>query len=167
MLLNNYPRLLLLLCSSLILATSYAKEISLRQALGNSVVIIDNHTIAEMAKLKIMSVAESQQYAHTSADRFSGYPIIGKLKPLEKVKSQQLAKLILDNNNYVFNVLRRCKNHSLYGIRFKQGQKKIELALGIPCNQTIITFKDNEKIKWWGEVLGDKVTKKVLMLLGE
>lgn len=162
-----YLKLLLPICSSLFLTTSYAQEPTLRQALGDAVNTVENHTLAEAARLKLVSVAESRRYALKTDDRISGYPIIGKLVSLDKEKSQQLTKLLLDKNNYAYGVLRRCKNYSLHGIRFTLGKQKVEVALGTPCNQTIITFKDKQITKWWGEVLGDKATKKVLMLLSE
>ena len=147
--------------------TSHATDNTLRQTLGGAVNVIEHPILVETARLNLVSVTKSRQYAFKTTDRISGYPITGKLVSLNKEKSQQLAKLLLDKNNYAYGVLRRSKNQSMYGIRYTQGPLKVEIALGIPCNQTIVTFKVRENIKRWGEVLGDKATKKVLALLGE
>lgn len=165
--LKPIPALLLLTATSILsVATSYATDITLRETLASAVNIIQLHTRTEMARLNVVSIAESQQYAITTSNRIAGYPFTGKLANLDKEKSQQLAKLLLDKNNYA-NIRQRCLNDYFHGIRFSKDQQKIEFALGIPCNQVVIAFHDGEVIKWWGGILGDDAVSKVITLLGE
>lgn len=131
---------------------------------SGAVNIIKHHNRAETARLKGVSVEKTQRYALKGANRIAGYPVLGKLATINPHNSSRLAKLLLDENNYI-HVLRRCKNHSFHGIRFSQRKQKVELYLGIACNQVGIVFQDNNKIIWWGSVLGNSVTKEVLSIL--
>lgn len=167
---KNWPdyvfKLFLLVGGSLVYSTGCAQEMSLRQAFGGAVDIIEQHTIAEVVRLKVVSVTESRQYTFKTIDRIVGYPATGKLVSLNKEKSQQLTTLLLDKNNYA-NIRQRCLNQYFHGIRFSKGQQKVEVAFGIPCNQVIVAFQNGEKVKWWGGVLGSQAARQVQTLLGE
>jgi len=150
----------------LFLPAPHAEQMSLRQSLVQTLDIIEKHTSAVTARLKVVSVAESQQYALTASDRIAGYPVTGEATNLDKAKSHQLALLLLDNNNYI-NIRQRCANQYFHGIRFSKDQQIIEVAIGIPCNQVLVVSPDGKKTKWWGGVFGDTATKQALQLLGK
>lgn len=113
-----------------------------------------------------MSYKESNQLALKTTDRIAGYPVTGKLTDIDKEKSQQLKQLLLDKNNYV-NIRQRCLNQYFHGIHFIKDSKKVEFAIGIPCNQVFVAFLDGDKTQWWGSTLGNVAMKQVLSLLGE
>lgn len=123
-----------------------------------------HHSHAETARLKPVSVDESRQKALTSTERIAGYPVVGELKNLSPEKSAQLAKLLLDKNNYR-NILKRCANQYFHGIRFSKGEQKVEIAIGVACQQTVMVIQDDKGIKWWGSVLRDAAYKKALSIL--
>lgn len=159
-------KLFLLISSGLIISTSCAEEMTLRQEFGIAFDIIKRNSFAEIARLKVVSVEESRQQVFKTTDRIAGYPVLGKLVNLNIKTSQELVSLLLDKNNYA-NIRQRCQNQFFHGIRFSKDKQKIEFALGIPCNQVLIAFKNKEKIEWWGGVLGNKAAKQVQSLLRE
>lgn len=161
-----FIKLVLLICSGLITTTGCAQEPDLRQALGTAVDILQHHTHAEKAHLKVVGVPESRQQVFKKADRIAGYPITGKLVSLDKNISQQLTTLLLDKSNYA-DIRQRCQNQYFHGIRFSKGKEIIEIAIGVSCNQVLAAFRDGKETKWWGGVLGNEFAKQVLTLLRE
>lgn len=165
----EYGKLLLLMC---LIAATFYPQISfshgngnpLLHTLGSTANIVEHHTLAKTARLKVVSVTESHKHALKSADRIAGYPATTKLETLTKEKSQQLATLLLDKNNYA-NIRQRCENRYFHGIRFSKDQEKAEVALGVPCNQLLAVFRKGTEIKWWGGVLGNEAARQVLTLL--
>jgi len=155
---------LFFLSSLYILPLSYAQQPTLSEALGASADIIKNHTSAKSATMETVSVAESRKYAFISDMRMAGYPVKGTLRELNKQESGLLARLLAHDKNYI-NVLRRCKNQSFKGIRFNKKAKKIEVAIGLPCNQVLVAYADKNHVQWWGGILDEKIASLVLMLL--
>lgn len=167
---KNWPdfkfKLFLIIGYSLFSTTGYTQEEFLRQTLGSTVNIIEQHTQAQYARLKVVSYKESNQLALKTDDRIAGYPVTGKLTAIDKEKSQQLTKLLLDKNNYG-NIRQRCLNQYFHGIRFIKGSKKVEFAIGVPCNQVFVAFQVKNETKWWGSSLGNVAMKEVLGILPE
>ena len=153
-----------MLCSFALFSTSHAQQASLRQTLNNNVNTIKQHECAKTASLKVVDVAETHQYALTKDDRIAGYPLMEELLELDKEKSKDLADIILDHNNYA-DIRQRCQNKFLYGIRFNKGNKKIEVAIGVPCSQVLVVFQDKGETKWWGGVFGNMAMEQVLNFL--
>lgn len=167
---KNWPKIhlkfiFLISFSLFILSTSYAQEAhSLQETLGKTAAIIEHHTCAETTKLLVASVAESRQNAFKSNDHIAGYPTQGKLQSLNKANSNQLANLLLDNNSYV-NIRQRCANQFFHGIRFSRENEIVEVAIGVPCDQVVVVFKDGKETKWWGGTLGKAISTQILSLL--
>jgi len=141
------------------LSTSYADEKSITDVLGTSAEIIKKQTSTKIAKLRTVSVEESRQNALKTNNRIAGYPLTSAMMSLNKTQSTQLAKLILDSNNYA-NIRQRCLNRFFNGIRFIKDDKIIEVAIGVPCNQLLLVFKDSKNNKWWGGTLGNSAAEK-------
>ncbi len=147
------------------LMNSYAEDNSLKDALNDHALFtLLHHKNAQTGSLEVVSVAESQEKTLNGKDRIVGYPIVGKLKNLDREKSFQLANILLDKNNYS-NIRQRCINQTLNGVRFSVGDEKVEVVIGSPCNQVFAAFKYKNETKWWGSTLGDTVAKKALKLL--
>ena len=117
----------------------------------------------EVSELVIVSVAEARQHALKGGDGIAGYPIAKQLSALDGTTSQQLASILLDEQNYV-DVRQRCKNKSLRGIRF-QNAHIVEVAVGGPCNQVIAAYREGETVKWWGGALIPAASEKVTAIL--
>jgi len=165
--LNPVPVLFFLTAPNfLIIPVSHATDNTLRQTLAGAANIIEHPTQVKYSRLKVVSYKKSNQLALKTTDRISGYPITGKLADIDKEKSQQLAKLLLDKNNYS-NIRQRCLNQYFHGIRFIKGEKTVEFAISAPCNQVIVAFQDDAETKWWGSSLGNEAMKQVLGLLPE
>ena len=163
---NFLIKLLLLVGSSSITTVGCANEPDLHQTLGDAVEIMQQHTAAETARLKVVGVSESREQALKTTTRIAGYPITGKLVNLDKNKSQKLAALLLEKNNYA-DIRQRCLNQYFHGIRFSRGQDVIEIAVGVSCNQVLAVFHIGKETKWWGGVLGDEAAKQIVALLNE
>ncbi|NOY84929.1 MAG: hypothetical protein GXO96_08960 [Nitrospirae bacterium] len=165
--LKLYSSLILFVCFVLVSSsTTSAQQIGLRETLASAIDIIEHHSYAEIANLEVVSVTESQQHALKSVDRIAGYPVLGSILKLSTKKSQQMVNLILDSSNYA-NIRQRCKNDFFHGIRFSKEHEKIEVAIGIPCNQVLIVFHDAKQIRWWGGIWGDISIKEALKLLDQ
>lgn len=143
----------------------YAESFSLRDALdGSTIFILEHHENALTGSLDVVSVSESREYALNALDRISGYPIRGKLKGLDREKSNQLANILLEKNNYS-NIRQRCLNQSLNGVRFSIEDDMVEVVIGSPCNQVFVSFKHENETKWWGGTLNNTIINEVLKLL--
>jgi hypothetical protein len=162
---SNFWVFLIVILTLSPLPNVFAEDISLRGALDpNAIFILQHHKYALTGSLDVVSVSESREYALNAIDRISGYPIRGKLKGLDREKSFQLANILLDENNYS-NIRQRCINQSLNGVRFSVDDGTVEVAIGSPCNQVLVTFKHKNETKWWGGTLGNTIANKVSKLL--
>jgi len=164
-LLNTNFKLFFITVFSFNLTIGCAQENLLQQSLGDAINIIASHTHAKTARLKVISVDEHRKNTFKSNKTIVGYPITEELETIDYKKSKKLADILLNNNNYAHGVLQRCKNKFFYGIRFTKNQQKVEVALGLSCNQLLVAFKEDEEIKIWGSVLGLAATKQVILLL--
>ena len=147
------------------LTNSYAEKVSLKKALDSkSLLTMLNHENGKAGSLTMVSVDETLKNSLGGDDRIAGYPIKGLLKTLKKRNSLQLATIFLDDSNYVY-LKARCFNQVFNGIRFISETDKVEVAIGIPCNQVIVSFKRHGETQRWGGVLASAVTEKALTLL--
>ncbi|HED35553.1 MAG TPA: hypothetical protein ENJ08_15255 [Gammaproteobacteria bacterium] len=133
---------------------AHARQPELTDILGNSASIIRDHTSVETAMLKVVAVEASRKHALLTHDRIAGYPVIGNTSSPDKDKAIRLANLVLSKNSYI-DIRQRCKNKKFYGVRFMKEDKIVELAVGTPCNQVIVVFKNkNGTRNWWGSTFG-------------
>ncbi len=160
----SFRPILLIYFGLFLFSTSYAQQLDLREALNSAVGIIEYHTSAETASLNVVSVTESRQNALKTDSRIAGYPVVDTLISFDKNKSLKLGSLLLDKNSYT-NIRQRCKNQFFHGVRFNKADEIIEVAIGVPCNQVLIVFRDGRETKWWGNTMGDAAVKQALKLL--
>jgi hypothetical protein len=113
-----------------------------------------------IAKLRIVS-ADSVKKNRFLNNTIAGYPIIGKLSRIEKAKSQNVIAIILNAEHYA-NLLQRCKNKSMFGIRFHKGQNVAEFVYSQPCMQVIWLANINGKTSSAAAVLGPDYRKAIL-----
>ena len=149
----------------LIIPVSHATDNTLHQTLAGAANIIVHPTQVKYSRLKVVGYKKSNQLALKISDHIAGHPITGKLTDIDKEKYQQLTQLLLDKNNYA-NIRQRCSNQHFHGVRFIKGSRKVEFAIGIPCNQVFVAFQDDAETKWWGSTLGNVAMKKILGVLG-
>lgn len=116
----------------------------------------------EIAKLKT-ATAESTRKNRFSKNTIAGYPIIGKVATVNKTKMQDIDGVILNPENYA-NLLQRCENNVLYGIRFSKGTDVAEFAYSQPCMQAQWVVKIKGNIMTYGGVLGPAFSKVILAL---
>ncbi len=134
----------------------HAQQLGLIDRLGNNVTIITDHISVETAMLKAATVEESRKYALLTNERIAGYPLAGDTSSPGNTKAIQLANLFLSKDSYI-DIRQRCKNETFFGIRFTKEGGKVEFAVGIPCNQVIVVFKNkNNANSWWGGTFGVK-----------
>ena len=157
-------KLILLAYCCLFTVTCVAKEMDLRQALGNAVDVVEQSIKVEYAQLKVVEYEKSRKQALKTSDRIAGYPAVGTFANINSEKSKQLAKLLLDKNNYN-NIRQRCLNKYFQGIRFIKNAQKVEIAIGVPCNQVVVAFQVGNKTHWWGSTLGKDTMEQILDLL--
>lgn len=149
-----------------VIASASAQEPHLQQSLGTAFGVLTHATHTATGPLKIVSASEADRYALKKANRIVGYPIAGKLGDLNQSSSQELATIPLNKDNYA-DVRQRCRNKSLRGIRFSKGGDSVEVAMGVPCNQVLVAFREGKEGKRWGWVLGDAAMSRVLEILGQ
>ena len=150
-------------------ASAHGNAANLRLSLGKQVEILDAHSMVQTAPLKIISVAESKKHALKDKEgrkRIAGYPKTGKLKKINKDNANQLARLLQADNVFVHSD-KRCANKEFQGIRFSKGKQRIEVVLGIPCNQVAVAFVQDNTVKWWAGVMTEPAMKRVLQLVGK
>lgn len=116
----------------------------------------------EIAKLEIINsdeVNKNQFHQNTIA----GYPIKGKLSKISMSKAKKLVETILNPDSYA-NIMQRCKNNKLYGIRFRKGQNLAEFAYSQPCMQVFWLATIDSKSESATGVLGPDYSKAILEL---
>lgn len=117
------------------------------------------------ASLGLIGAAAAEKHATLKEDRrIVGYPIRGSLRALDKTISAEVGALLVDERNYLFGLVRRCKNRSWIGMRFERAGVRVELVLGKPCDQLIIAFPRDAAVRTWGAVMRSDVAKKLRRL---
>lgn len=142
----------------------YAQDCQLNEKLGPAVTIVTQATRIETARLKVIGAQDAQNNALRSTDRIAGYPIESTLMELKTSDEDKLVKLILDDKNCA-TVRQRCRNQYLLGLRFTKNKQIAEFALGMPCQQALWAFIVDDKIQYYGTVLGTETTQKVIAIL--
>lgn len=145
-------------------SSSYAQDHRLKEKLSLVATIVTQATRIETARLKVISAQEAKDNALKSIDRIVGYPIENPLVELKTSGADKLAELILDDKNYA-TVRQRCRNQYLLGLRFTKNTKIAEFALGMPCQQTLWSFRLDDKIQYFGAVLGTETTQKIIAMI--
>ncbi len=159
---NSQP---VFLCFCIFLTpVSHAEQFTLLETLGASSGIIANHTSAESACLHVVSVAESREHVFTTDKRIAGYPVQTTPEKLNRQESEELAKFILNDKNYT-NIRQRCQNQFFQGVRFIRNGEKVEVAIGLPCNQVLVAYPEGKNIRWWGGILGNTTVISILKII--
>lgn len=109
------------------------------------------------------ATADSTRKNRFLKNTIAGYPITGEVVTVNMTKVRDINAVILNSENYA-NLLQRCKNNILYGIRFSKGTDIAEFAYSQPCMQAQWVAKIQGKIMTFGGVLGPDFSKVILAL---
>jgi hypothetical protein len=125
----------------------------------------------EVAKLKPAPANTLQANARHSllelrGNTIAGFPIDGDVKPIARRQAAAIAEVILNPKHYA-DILLRCANAGLIGIRFSTGREVAEFAYGQPCGQGFWAMKIKGVVHYEGAVLGDEYGKSFLRQIGE
>lgn len=138
-------------------------EVSLGE---HNVEILRNPTLVEAGRMRVIGALQAHDARLSSDTRILGYPIRGALQPVAPADASRIADLILDDGSYT-DLLRRCANDYLVGIRFTKDNERVEFALGMPCEQGFFAFRDAAgAIQGDGKVMLSPQAAEVIRLAG-
>jgi len=95
---------------------------------------------------------------YSDPQRIGGHPIVSDLRTLSAEQVAQLRQLVTNESHYL-DVRRRCKNETWVGARFGEpgSLERLELVIGLPCDQLIFFWFDEGAPKNWGSVVAPPV----------
>ena len=128
----------------------------------DAVQIVEGATLVEAARLRLVSAEEQERTALRSDGRMAGYPIAGPRVVLPGADVSGLKRLLLDHQSYAWGLRIRCANSHFVGVRFVRQRQKVELALGLPCQQALWAFPAAGAVGRGGAHLGNSQTQEVL-----
>jgi hypothetical protein len=136
-------------------------------ALGeHNVDILRNPTLVEAGRMRVIGALQAHNARLSSDTRILGYPIQGALQRVAPADASRIADLILDDASYT-DLVRRCRNDYLVGIRFTKDNERVEFALGMPCEQGFFAFRDAAgAIQGDGKVMLSPQAAEVIRLCG-
>ena len=152
---------LLLILFSVLSSGCTTAQTNLSELLKEANRVVINAIKIEVAKLKPAPADAVRNNALNTPDTIAGFPVDGDLKSLPRERAITFAKDILDPKHYA-DILQRCANTSLIGIRFSSGDEIIEFAYSQPCMQAFWAMKINGVIQFESAVLGPEYGKSIL-----
>jgi len=97
--------------------------------------LVEAATQVEIGRMRVIGADQAVQ-RRLSGDRvIAGYPVRGRLTSVDEPTANELKRVLLDDESYRWGLLRRCRNDSFVGVRFSRGERRVEFALGMPCEQ--------------------------------
>lgn len=128
--------------------------------------IVRNATQVEAGRMRVIGALQAQNAVFSSDTRILGYPVHGALQPVPPADASRLADVILDDASYT-DLLRRCRNDYLVGVRFTKDNERVEFALGMPCEQGFFAFRDAAgAVQGDGKVMLSPQAAEVIRLAG-
>jgi hypothetical protein len=119
-----------------------------------------------VGRLRTEGALQAEQRALQDDGRVAGYPVATKLRPLPPAETTRIGELLLADESYQFDVVRRCANKSWVGARFEDdGGERVEAALGIPCNQLILVWRNAGTVQRWGAVTTDEAATEMTKII--
>lgn len=157
------PKLFLTVFLGVLSSSCATADTDLNKILTAANDVVNKATKVEVAMLKPATAESVMKNALSASNTIAGFPIKGELKPLSSEKAKAIAQDILDPAHYA-DVMQRCVNHSLIGIRFTNGNTVVEFAYGQPCQQAFWAMNIDGKLNFASSVLGPDYSKAVLNL---
>lgn len=136
---------------------------SLAKLIQSASPVVRNATIIEVARLGPATTEQVRASALRDANTIAGFPIQGAVKNVSPDQVKQIQASILNLENYS-DLVRRCKNDSLIGIRFRDGKHVVEFAYSQPCMQVFWVMEIDGQVTLEGGVLGPEYGKAILDL---
>ena len=135
------------------------------KALGKATMAtLINADKAWMTSLKTPAV-RAPKVVLGSKEQLGGYHILSPLRALSAEAIKSLGELLTKDKSYSL-IARRCANRSRLGARFQSGDVLVELSLGAPCDQLLLSWSANGKVQDWGSVVVESAAKEMRALLG-
>jgi len=121
-----------------------------RDSLGQQVVaLIENATRVEVGHMQTNTARDAERQTLLTGNRIMGYRITGRLRALSDDDARTFTDRALDDASYTSTVA-RCANESWIGARFTNNSQKVELAIGLPCNQALWASSSEGHVSRWG-----------------
>lgn len=149
-----------------VLSSCYAKDVKEPDMFTSLSNIVQQAKQVDVAQLRIVNAESVISNALTSSDLIAGYPIQSQTKSLSQDDTKELASIILNPQHYA-DILQRCVNKSLVGVRFTKNKEIAEFAYGMPCQQAFWAFKVDGKVQFWSAVLGGENGQQLLKILSK
>ena len=127
--------------------------------------IVEGSTEVLVGRLTVVSATQAQEQLLNNDSEIAGYPIANRAHLLKREQRQSLKKIILKDEHYI-TAKGRCLNDDFLGIRFNQGDKKVEFALGLPCHQVVWAYPTQEGARLWGGILNREASRQILLTVG-
>lgn len=138
---------------------SGAGRVELEEHLSpRAIEVIELADRVEIGRLAVASAEEAERLSLRGLDRIAGYPIDGPVGQLDPQGADRVRRALRSPGSHS-DVPIRCLNDYFIGVRFYQGDQRVELALGISCQQAIWAFPAGSGVGRWGARLSDGATQ--------
>jgi hypothetical protein len=158
------PKLFLTVILGVLSSSCATADTDLNKILTAANGVVKNATKVEVAKLKPAPAESVMKNALSAPNTIAGFPIKGELKSLSLEKAKAIAQDILNTDHYA-DIMQRCVNDSLIGIRFTNGKTVVEFAYSQPCQQAFWAMNIDGKLNFASSVLGPDYSKAIKDLL--
>ncbi len=160
---KNVPKLFLTVFLGALSSSCATADTDLNKILTAANDVVNKATKVEVAMLKPATAESVMKNALRAPNTIAGFPIKGELKLLSVEKAKAIAQDILNSAHYA-DIMQRCVNDSLIGIRFTKGNTVVEFAYSQPCQQAFWAMNIDGKLNFASSVLGPDYSKAIIDL---